>query len=526
MKNKQMYAMEGGQTLLNKGFTLIELLAVIVILAIIALIATPTILGIINDVRVGARERSIDNIIHAAEIYYAQEKMKDVNTSNKINIEDIKDKIDGEIPEGGYIIINEAGDAIFELEFKDKTYVKLFTGEIVEEPKNADKYYIKLATTTNGETEPFLEGPIRKEQIEKITTVPTNKVPSDVIGYWDVTDTTNQSETGKVMVWYYDKDSNGLYEIYIGQEGRVKANPDSTKLFNYIINLKEIDLTYFDTSNVTNMWCLFQCCEDLEKIIGLENFDTSSVENMRNIFNKCYKLQFLNLSSFDRSNVTTMHGMFQYCKSLTELDVSNFDTSNAENMGLMFSNCHKLQSLNLSSFNTAKVTDMNSMFQNCLSLKEIDVSSFDTSNVVDMRLMFAGADIDEVPQYMKLERIIGLENFDTSQVTTMQAMFQCCSSLTSLDVSKFDTGKVTTMKWMFNGCSNLTSLDISNFDTNKVTDMSKMFNSTPNLKPIYIGEKWKTASTTTYMFGGTALTKSVDEMCGPNSTQEWCVSSN
>ena len=29
----------------NKGFTLIELLAVIVILAIIALIATPTILG-------------------------------------------------------------------------------------------------------------------------------------------------------------------------------------------------------------------------------------------------------------------------------------------------------------------------------------------------------------------------------------------------------------------------------------------------------------------------------------------------
>ena len=32
----------------NKGFTLIELLAVIVILAIIALIATPTILGVIE----------------------------------------------------------------------------------------------------------------------------------------------------------------------------------------------------------------------------------------------------------------------------------------------------------------------------------------------------------------------------------------------------------------------------------------------------------------------------------------------
>ena len=35
----------------KKGFTLIELLAVIVILAIIALIATPIILGIIDDTR-------------------------------------------------------------------------------------------------------------------------------------------------------------------------------------------------------------------------------------------------------------------------------------------------------------------------------------------------------------------------------------------------------------------------------------------------------------------------------------------
>ena len=44
----------------NKGFTLIELLAVIVILAIIALIATPIILGIINDARKEAKERSAE----------------------------------------------------------------------------------------------------------------------------------------------------------------------------------------------------------------------------------------------------------------------------------------------------------------------------------------------------------------------------------------------------------------------------------------------------------------------------------
>ena len=45
---------------MKKGFTLIELLAVIVILAIIALIATPIILGIINDAKKESNERSAE----------------------------------------------------------------------------------------------------------------------------------------------------------------------------------------------------------------------------------------------------------------------------------------------------------------------------------------------------------------------------------------------------------------------------------------------------------------------------------
>lgn len=44
----------------KKGFTLIELLAVIVILAVIALIASPIILGIIEDSRESARLRSVE----------------------------------------------------------------------------------------------------------------------------------------------------------------------------------------------------------------------------------------------------------------------------------------------------------------------------------------------------------------------------------------------------------------------------------------------------------------------------------
>ena len=60
----------------SKGFTLIELLAVIVILAIIALIATPIVLGIIDDARRGASERSAEYIVNNVELAYSSAYMK------------------------------------------------------------------------------------------------------------------------------------------------------------------------------------------------------------------------------------------------------------------------------------------------------------------------------------------------------------------------------------------------------------------------------------------------------------------
>ena len=51
----------------NKGFTLIELLAVIVVLAIIALIATPMVLNTIDEARRGAASSSALAYVSAVE---------------------------------------------------------------------------------------------------------------------------------------------------------------------------------------------------------------------------------------------------------------------------------------------------------------------------------------------------------------------------------------------------------------------------------------------------------------------------
>lgn len=59
----------------KKGFTLIELLAVIVVLAIIALIATPIVMGTIKKAQEGADARSVEGYAKALEAKYYEEKI-------------------------------------------------------------------------------------------------------------------------------------------------------------------------------------------------------------------------------------------------------------------------------------------------------------------------------------------------------------------------------------------------------------------------------------------------------------------
>ena len=73
------------------GFTLIELLAVIVVLAIIALIATPIVMNTIKNAKKGAAERSADSYIKQVETTVATKRLE------------------GEILEGTYTI-NDKGN--------------------------------------------------------------------------------------------------------------------------------------------------------------------------------------------------------------------------------------------------------------------------------------------------------------------------------------------------------------------------------------------------------------------------------
>ncbi|PXY86263.1 BspA family leucine-rich repeat surface protein [Lactobacillus melliventris] len=121
----------------------------------------------------------------------------------------------------------------------------------------------------------------------------------------------------------------------------------------------------------------------------------------------------------------------------------------------------------LENVDTSEATTMYAWFSQCSSLKHVDLSHFNTSNVKNMYCMF-----DRCTNLEDLD----LSKFDTSQVKDMSYMFAGCKSLKELDLQNFNTSQVTNMSWMFAGCESLKKLNVTSFNTTNVKDMSYMFN--------------------------------------------------
>lgn len=129
----------------------------------------------------------------------------------------------------------------------------------------------------------------------------------------------------------------------------------------------------------------------------------------------------LDLSKFNTMNVTNMGSMFIDCYNLVSLNISSFDTSNVTDMGTMFSHCTSLKSLDITSFNTTKVTRMDYMFAKCSSLLMLDLSNFNTVNVKDMDCMFSGCE--------KIETICASDLWNIENLRDGWNMFGGCMSI-------------------------------------------------------------------------------------------------
>ena len=113
------------------------------------------------------------------------------------------------------------------------------------------------------------------------------------------------SDSSKIIYMWYD--SGTIY--WYSEASLIYLNEDSSIMFDNCYGLTSLDLSSFNTSNVTNMSDMFEGCINLTSL-DISSFDTSKVTDMQYMFECCFSLTSLDLSSFDTSNVTNMQGMF------------------------------------------------------------------------------------------------------------------------------------------------------------------------------------------------------------------------
>jgi surface protein len=164
---------------------------------------------------------------------------------------------------------------------------------------------------------------------------------------------------------------------------------------------------------------------------------------------------------------------FREKTNYTSIDLTGIDTSAVNDMSHMFYGCTGLTSVVLDS---EKVTDSEDP-------RYGKFLHFNTASVTDMSYMFSSTALDGSGVASKKMNIRSLDvsGLDTSNVTNMSHMFYLCSNsnLTTLDVSGFRTSNVTDMSYMF-ACwrdypSFVTALNMRNWDFSNVTTVNRMF---------------------------------------------------
>ena len=370
--------------------------------------------------------------------------------------------------------------------------------------------------------------------------------------------------------------------------GKFTSLIDADMMFEDCRSLVSLDIGRFNSSKVESMRRMFSGCESLQHINGINDWCAKNVSDLYRAFYNCTSLVDIDLSNFNTSNLTKLEEVFRNCSSLERIyGISDWNTSNVTNTTMMFYACSKLTDLDLSRWDLSELSWANSMFEFCRNLSgeiyidgrtvfnnrdifyecstnssskfvvkynekhfllipEIIKDSLKTkssnSNVVTPQKIVLRQDFGEKfvrssyisgvseirfvkgkPEpgdynlacqgvaavsregsilYIKAEdtiythfnaknmfgfskiapfdannsiKKIVFDNINTSYTINMNSMFDGCSGLIELDLSMFDTSKVTDMSSMFKDCRALQNLNLSSFNTDKVTDMNSMF---------------------------------------------------
>ncbi|GAA0043566.1 BspA family leucine-rich repeat surface protein [Lactobacillus amylovorus subsp. animalium] len=321
---------------------------------------------------------------------------------------------------------------------------------------------------------------------------------------------------------------------------------DLSGWFANMPNIKSIDLSGVDLSHATNIDNMFYNNPNLESV-NLSGVKFGNVRSANAVFYGDAKLTDVDMSGVDLSHVNGANAWFMGDSNLTTVDFSNVtfpdkftntfahadgklknvNLTGAKNVPADFLRAYVKSeansgatSIDVSNFDLNKndLSDLSGLFTNMPNLKEVNVTGLVTDKVKNVSRMFYNDSA--------LTTIVGLDTWDTSNVTDMSYIFasftnpttdnhkpqglEHTGSLKALDLSGWKTSNVTNMACMFTGQNHLETLKgLSNWNTSKVTNMAQMFHGLSKLQDGSLGDlsKWDTSNVTdmTYMFAVMSL---------------------
>ena len=246
---------------------------------------------------------------------------------------------------------------------------------------NSGQYAIMMS---RDDSKAFWQG----EYINKIISIEFKKsenIPDDVIKYWDISLTENNS----IKAYIEPIESN--YKLYIISPNTINLPIGCYKLFSGFQNLEKIEFNNISTSTSNDFGSMFYLCSNLENILGLEQFDTKNIKAAYSMFAECRKLTELNLTNWNTENLTNILNMFANCTKLSIIKgIESWDTKNLNNISGTFAGTFALQDLNISNWKTDKITSINESFTNSY-IKNLNIGNWNLSNCTKMTGVFKNA---------------------------------------------------------------------------------------------------------------------------------------
>ncbi len=232
-------------------------------------------------------------------------------------------------------------------------------------------------------------------------------------------------------------------------------------------------------------------------LIGVDALGSTGLTTLHQAFRSCHTLKYFNAADADVSNVTSISGCLAYTFYLDSINVDNWDLINCTDASeFMYSVGHyndpaTFKTADFSTWtNTHNITNFKSFAGYCFDLETIDVTGLVTSAATSIANFF---------EYdVRLATIVGLDTWDTSNVTDFSYVFYRNEVLTAIDdISGWDTSNATTLASLLLNCHSLQSIEaLRNWVTDSVVAMNGMLYGCDAIQSLAPIENWNVSNVT------------------------------